>query len=64
MDYNFSVAKVRALELVGADVWIRLSEITRARILDEELRALIAEQAPPVATGISSAANDPNTRFA
>jgi len=65
MHYNFSIAKVRALELVGVDVWMKLSEITRARILNEELRALNANQPTTAAIGASSTVNhDSNVRLA
>jgi hypothetical protein len=44
MDDDFLIAQVSAVELVGAGVWMKLSEITRARILNEELRTLNAKQ--------------------
>jgi hypothetical protein len=55
-DY-FSVANVRALELVGIDVWMKLSGATQAKILNEELRALNANQPLTAAIGASRAVN-------
>ena len=58
---DFLIAQVSAVEVVGAGVWMKLSEITQARILNEELRTLNAKQAPRPEIGTSSTVyHDPN----
>jgi hypothetical protein len=65
MDDDFLIAQISAVELVGADVWIKLSEITRTRILNEELRTLNDRQEAQAAIGTSSTVNhDPNVLLA
>jgi hypothetical protein len=44
MPDNEVLAYERALGLVGVTVWEQLSDTTRAKILDEELALLAAEQ--------------------
>jgi hypothetical protein len=44
MSDDIFAAYERALELVGVPVWEKLSDLLRARILDAELSALIAER--------------------
>jgi hypothetical protein len=65
MDDDILIAQISAVELVGADVWIKLSEITRTRILNEELRTLNDRQETQAAIGTSSMANhDPSVLLA
>ena len=44
MSDDFPTAYERALELVGEGVWTKLSAITQATIINEELRLLNAER--------------------
>ena len=44
MSDEFLVAVEQARELVGELVWIKLSEATRTKIIDEELRLLNADR--------------------
>jgi hypothetical protein len=57
MDDDFLIAQVSAVELVGTGVWMKLSELTRARILNEELRTLNAKQETQAVIGASSTGN-------
>jgi len=56
MSDDFLTAYERALELVGEGVWTRLSAITQATIINEELRLLDAER---VARGWSTTKDEP-----
>jgi len=47
MPEDETLAYERALGLVGVEVWEKLSDITRTKILDEELARLAAEQGGP-----------------
>ena len=44
MSDDFPAAYERALEFVGEGVWIKLSAITQATIINEEMRLLNAER--------------------
>jgi hypothetical protein len=65
MDDDILIAQISAVELVGADVWMKLSEITRTRILNEELRTLNDRQETQAAIGTSITVNhDPSVLLA
>ena len=44
MSDDILVAYERVLDLVGMDVWVKLSDSLRAKILDAELASLAAER--------------------